>query len=148
MYEQKKEILFQFGRQKNLAKHKKQEVLTMTEESAIISAADSLYHAEEIARLTNDTELLLAISDRWLNLSKYLTIDESPNRIGFLTLEEEDDDRENYSEGFDTSKSRFKIRKKSRDTDANTSAAMDRVYDFVLAKLIEKVEDIKEQLND
>ena len=35
-----------------------------------------------------------------------------------------------------------------RDTDANTSAAMDRVYDFVLAKLIEKVEDIKEQLND
>lgn len=35
-----------------------------------------------------------------------------------------------------------------RDTDDNTGDAVDRVYDFVLAKLIEKVQDIKDQLDD
>lgn len=33
-----------------------------------------------------------------------------------------------------------------RDTDANTGAAVDRVYDFVFAKLAEKVSQIEEDL--
>jgi hypothetical protein len=34
-----------------------------------------------------------------------------------------------------------------RDTDSNTNSAVDRVYDFVLTKLIEKVQDIDEDLS-
>lgn len=33
-----------------------------------------------------------------------------------------------------------------RDTDASTSAAVDRVYDFVMTKLVEKVNKIEEDL--
>lgn len=33
-----------------------------------------------------------------------------------------------------------------RDTDANTNAAVDRVYDFVLSKIVEKVNKIEEDL--
>ena len=33
-----------------------------------------------------------------------------------------------------------------RDTDTNTNTAVDRVYEFVLTKLIEKVQEIDEEL--
>ena len=33
-----------------------------------------------------------------------------------------------------------------RDTDTNTNTAVDRVYEFVLTKLIEKVQEIEEDL--
>lgn len=33
-----------------------------------------------------------------------------------------------------------------RDTDTNTNTAVDRVYEFVLTKLIEKVQEIEEEL--
>lgn len=111
--------MYQFGRLKNLCKHKiknkHQETLTITEDYAIINAANSLMLAEELAKVTGDKELLIAISDRWLNLSAFVASEEHQVQpFGFIPVKEEDNVGEDYSEGHDQSKGRIKIRKKSR----------------------------------
>lgn len=82
----------------NLGKHRKKdqekEALTITEDYAIINAANSLLYAEELARLNADSELLLSISDRWLNLSKFLILGEELSKdrpFGFVGFEGDDD---------------------------------------------------------
>jgi hypothetical protein len=107
-----------------MSKHKKkknkdkEEVLTMTQDYAIINAANSLLYAEELARINADTEMLLAISDRWLNVSKILEPEDgfSKNKsFGFVgTIEESELYGEVSAEGSNTSKGRSKVRKKSR----------------------------------
>jgi putative IMPACT (imprinted ancient) family translation regulator len=96
MSEHKKVNMFQFGRLKSLGKKKKskqkEEVLTITEEYAIINAANNLLYAEDLAKITADVEAMLAISDRWLSLSKFLAFEEeySKNKaFGFVGSTEE-----------------------------------------------------------
>ena len=115
--------MFQFGVLKNMSKHKKknkdkEEVLTITQDYAIINAASSLLYAEELARLNADTEMLLAISDRWLNVSKVLVFEEELSRnkaFGFVgSMEESELNGEIGTERSNTGKGRSKVRKKSR----------------------------------
>lgn len=113
--------MFQFGGRKNLSKKKKkdaEEVLTISEDSAIINAANNLIYAEEIARVTGNIEALLAISDRWLIVSQHLALEQLPpqQRIGFLISSEEDtlNVGEDSNQGLNESESRTKIRKKLR----------------------------------
>ncbi len=106
-----------------MSKHKKKnkdkkEVLTITQDYAIINAASSLLYAEELARLNSDTEMLLAISDRWLNVSKVLVFEEELSRnkaFGFVgSMEESELNGKIGTERSNTGKSRSKVRKKSR----------------------------------
>ena len=115
--------MFQFGVLKNMSKHKKkskdkEEVLTITQEYAIINAASSLLYAEELARINADTKMLLSISDKWLSISKVLVLEEefSKNKtFGFIGVEEESEvNGEISTERSNKSKGRSKVRKKSR----------------------------------
>jgi hypothetical protein len=106
------------SKHKNKKSKDKKEVLTITQEYAIINAASSLLYAEELARINADTEILLAISDRWLNVSKILVLEEefSKNKtFGFIGLEEESElNGEISTERSNKGKGRSKVRKKSR----------------------------------
>lgn len=106
-----------------MSKHKKkskdkEEVLTITQEYAIINAASSLLYAEELARINADTKMLLSISDKWLSISKVLVLEEefSKNKtFGFIGVEEESEvNGEISTERSNKSKGRSKVRKKSR----------------------------------
>ena len=72
---------------KRRKKKVEEETLTITEQYAIMNAADNLLEAQELARINADTDLMLAISDRWLNLSKFLAFEEELAKgrsIGFV----------------------------------------------------------------
>lgn len=109
--------MFQFGDTRILSKKKKKdEDLILTEESAIINAANNLIYAEEISRVTGNVEMLLAISDRWMMVSKYIALEDLPTqqKIGFLMDSEE---KLNVGEGNERpneSESGAKVRKKFR----------------------------------
>lgn len=102
-----------------MSKKKKKDILTIDRDYAIISAANNLIKAETVAEISGDLEILLAASDRWLNIYSVLSEVEAKNmdkKIGFY-LEEDAGDvygRETSPEGLNKSKSRFKVRKKSR----------------------------------
>lgn len=95
---------------------KKKKTLTIDQNYAIISAANNLIKAEDIAEISGDLDILLAVSDRWVNLYAILAdIDTSNTRIGFAPEKiGEEYGGEASSEGPYKSKSRFKVRKKSR----------------------------------
>lgn len=79
---------------KRKKKKVEEETLTITEQYAIMNAADNLLEAQELARINADTDLMLAISDRWLNLSKFLAIEESLSKglpFGFVESEHQND---------------------------------------------------------
>ena len=100
-----------------MSKHKKKkEVLTIDTNYAIISAASNLMKAQEIAEVSGDLEILLATSDRWINLYSILSDNEVvENKIGFVPEQiGEQHGGETSTERFDESKGRPKIRKKSR----------------------------------
>lgn len=114
--------MFPFGVLKTLGKHKKKktvenEQLTITDEYAIISSANNLLYAEELAKLTGNIEALLAISDRWLTLATLLEEDqESNNKFGFTAHLDELEEAigEAVTKRNNKGKSKSKIRKKSR----------------------------------
>lgn len=95
---------------------KKKKTLTIDQDYAIISAANNLIKAEEIAEVSGDLDILLAVSDRWINLYAVLAdIEASDTKIGFAPEKlGEEYGGETGSEGSYKSKSRFKVRKKSR----------------------------------
>lgn len=90
----------------------------LTEESALLAGALTLMAAQEIAHYNKDIDALVAISERWLAMSRLLS-DESDKyaNIGFAIeqaakemVEESGED----GQGNNESKSRTKVRKKSR----------------------------------
>lgn len=102
-----------------MSKKNKKDILTIDRDYAIISAANNLIKAEKVAEISGDLEILLAASDRWLNIYSVLSEVEAKNIdkiIGFCLEEDAGDGygRETSSEGLNKGKSRFKVRKKSR----------------------------------
>jgi hypothetical protein len=100
-----------------MSKHrKKKEVLTIDQSYAIISAASNLMRAQEVAEISGDLEILLATSDRWINIYSILSEDKTiDNKIGFVPEQiGEPHGGQTDTKRFDESKGRPKIRKKSR----------------------------------
>lgn len=89
-----------------------------TEESAILAGALTLIAAQEIANYNKDIDALVAISERWLAMSRLLSDEMSDkySNMGFVTEKEMMEELKNEltGEGNNESKSRTKIRKKSR----------------------------------
>lgn len=90
----------------------------LTEESALLAGALTLMAAQEIANYHKDIDALVAISERWLAISRLLG-EESDKyaNIGFAIEEaarEMMEENGEHGEGNNQSKSRTKVRKKSR----------------------------------
>lgn len=87
----------------------------LDEESAILAGALTLVSAQKIAEYNKDIDALVAISERWLTLSRLLS-DEMSERYGNIgfQLEEEIEELRDELSGNNESKSRIKVRKKSR----------------------------------
>lgn len=87
----------------------------LDEESAILAGALTLVSAQKIAEYNKDIDALVAIAERWLTLSRLLS-DEMSDRYGNIgfQLEEEIEELKDELTGNNESKSRIKVRKKSR----------------------------------
>ncbi len=101
-----------------MSKKNKKEILTIDRDYAIISAANNLIKAETVAEISGDLEILLAASDRWLNIYSVLSEVEAKsneNKIGFYLQEDAGDvyGRESSPQRPNKGKGRFKVRKKS-----------------------------------
>jgi len=90
----------------------------LTEESAILAGALTLMSAQEIANYNRDIDALVAISERWLALSRLLSEEatEKYANIGFAIEQAQKmiEEEEANGQGNNESKSRTKVRKKSR----------------------------------
>lgn len=87
----------------------------LSEETAILAGALTLISAQKIAEFNKDIDALVAISERWLTLSRLLS-DEMSERYGNIgfQVEEQIEELEDELSRNNQSKSRTKIRKKSR----------------------------------
>lgn len=91
----------------------------LTEESALLAGALTLMAAQEIAHYNKDIDALVAISERWLAMSRLLSEESSDKyaNIGFAieqAAKEMMEESGEYGEGNNEGKSRTKVRKKSR----------------------------------
>lgn len=90
----------------------------LNEETAILGAALLLVSAQKVAEFNSDIDALVAISERWMALSKLLSEEdqEAYGSFGFRGTNEtkEDDLDESDGQGNNESTSRIKVRKKSR----------------------------------
>jgi len=96
----------------------------VSEESAILAAAQVLMAAFDVALQKHDESTMIDIADRWIAISQVLgqnTDDQDEEDglefkmpVGFLSPSEEEDRLENEPEQPNDSQSRVKVRQKSR----------------------------------
>ena len=92
----------------------------LNEESAILAGALNLVAAQKVAEFNRDVDALVGIAERWLTLSRLLSdeLSDGYGSIGFVApaTAEEIEVLKNELSGKrdDQSKSRIKVRKKSR----------------------------------